>query len=99
MSRTTIVIILLIYCVSVFFTLGAVSSSIPSVEYNYTGQTIGAPIKFLGMEIDTGQSLLGNVVTGIANMPIWFNVIFIAIPSVLLAIFTILMFIPTIPSG
>ena len=97
-NRTTIVIVLLVYLISLAFLFQYMGQDI-QIDYSTTTQSIGVPISFLGMSFTVGDNFLGNIVVGVASMPIWFNTLFIVIPSVLLAVFTIMMFIPTIPSG
>lgn len=97
-NRTTLVIILTVYLVSLFFMIGAMSETI-AIDYTSTSQSIGTSINFLGMEIGFGDSFLGNIILGVASLPLWFNALFITLPATVLGIFIVLMFIPTIPSG
>jgi hypothetical protein len=97
-TRTGIVILMLIYLVSLFFIMDAIGQEIYA-DYTTTSQSIGMEIDFLGMKFSVFGGFLGNIVTSIESLPLWFNTLFVTIPSILLAVFTILMFIPTIPSG
>ena len=97
-NRTTVFIVCLIYLVGLAFLLNAMSETIV-INYETTSQSLGFSISFLGMKISLGESFLGNIVLSIAVLPIWVNTIFIIIPSVLVIVFGIAQFIPTIPSG
>ncbi len=97
-NRTLIVVILLFYLSAMFFLLGAMSEDI-TINMTTTSQSIGTEVSFLGMTFSLGENFLSNIVVSVANLPIWFNTLFIVMPSILLAVFTIMMFIPTIPSG
>lgn len=97
-TRTGVIILLIVYLVSLTFLLEAMSETI-AINYKQTTQSIGNKISFLGMEIGLGESFLGNVVISIAILPLWMNTLLIIIPSTILAVFIVLAFIPTIPSG
>lgn len=97
-NRTTIFIVCLVYLVALGFLLNAMSETIV-LNYETTSQSLGFSINFLGMEIGLGDSFLGNIVLSIAVLPIAINTIFIIIPSILVIVFGIAQFIPTIPSG
>lgn len=105
-NRVSIVIVTLIYLVAIFFFLEAIGNyqyenKLSTLEINATSttQSLGMDVKFLGMNVKVFGGFLGNIITGISTLPIWFNTIFIIIPAIILAVFTIMMFIPTIPSG
>ena len=97
-NRVSVVIVILIYLTCLFFFLEAMGKDI-AIDYTSTSQSIGGTVKFLGMEVGINGGFLSNIIVSIATLPIWFNAIFIVIPSIILAVFTIMMFIPTIPSG
>lgn len=97
-NRVTVFLVCLFYLVGLAFLLNAMSETI-AIDYSTTSQGIGQSFSFLGFNFMLGESFLGNVVVSIANIPLWFNSIFIVMPFILMVTFGIMMWIPTIPSG
>lgn len=97
-NRVTVFIICLFYLIGLGFLLNAMSETI-AIDYTESSQGFGNSFTFLGFEFTIGESIFGNIVISIANLPLWINTLFIVIPSILLIYFGIMMWIPTIPSG
>ena len=97
-NRVTVFLVCLVYLVGLAFLLNAISEDI-AIDYSTTSQSIGTSFTFLGFDFTLGDSFLGNIVISIANIPVFINVLFVIIPSIICAVFGIMMFIPTIPSG
>lgn len=100
LNRTTVIIILIVYLLSLGFILSAINTDV-SVNYSNENTTVGnSTYSIFGFELYHSDGIsLGNLVTNISDLPIWFNSLFILLPVILLTVFVILMFIPTIPPG
>jgi hypothetical protein len=98
-NRTTVFIFCLVYLIALFFFLGFYAESFPNIDYSSTGQSLGTSVDFLGLHFELGANFISNIVVSVASFPLWINTLFIVLPATLCAIFGILMFIPTIPSG
>jgi len=97
-SRIGLVIVLTIYLMGAYFMLDAIGNDLV-LEYQSTTQSIGMPIEFLGMSFTVFGGIFGNILVSVSMLPLWMNTLFIIVPSILLPVLVILMFIPTMPSG